>query len=267
VCSLSSDPDDCVQPFVTTDKTPTFNGTTDIIAECFISDDNTTWAGATTTNATGHIWTLPSTQALSDGLSSVYAMCNSTANLKGYDEWKMNITDIVNPNVTIINPPDNHNISLAPYSITFNATITDDGALDNVSLLLGGFYNFTNSTGLINGSYTLPFTFSERRSEYNWSVEACDTSGNCNASSNRTLYTWEETYLEGNVTDSDDNLLSGALLSIMKNNTPNTVVANVTTNSTGGWRVLVDYGLYTICAYDPNNITLRGDCTPFVEVS
>ena len=73
------------------------------------------------------------------------------------------------------------------------------------------------------------------------------------------------TYLSGNVTDNSDRLISGALVTASKNNTATVYGSNIT-DTNGYWIIGADIGFYTICAYDPDNITLRGDCTPFVEV-
>jgi len=73
------------------------------------------------------------------------------------------------------------------------------------------------------------------------------------------------TYLSGNVTDNSYRLISGALVTVSKNNTPTIWDSNVT-DVNGYWAIGAEIGFYTICAYDPDNITLRGDCTPFVEV-
>jgi len=72
--------------------------------------------------------------------------------------------------------------------------------------------------------------------------------------------------LSGNVTDSDNNLIEGALVTASLNNTP-TVLYNTTSDNIGEWTMNPSIaGIYTVCAYKPKNKTLRGDCTPFVMV-
>ena len=266
VCCTSPVPDDCAEPYTTSDPTPTFNWTTDITAECFLSDDNATWISATTTNATYHIGTINESQALSVGSPSVYAMCNSTVGSKGYDEWEMNITDVTYPNVTLLYPSDN-NINDSS-TITFGYNVTEDIRLDNCSLYLNtsGVWeiNQTNTSPTNNANNNFVLT-NFVLSSWLWNIECCDNSSNCAFDLNRTLTI--ETYLKGNATDSDNNLISGALISIMLNNTPNTVVANVTSNSTGGWKALVDHGVYVIYGYAVNNGTLNPDGKSHVVVT
>ena len=104
---------------------------------------------------------------------------------------------------------------------------------------------------------THPLVFGADKVYLNCSSEGGDTYDELNVASS---------YLAGNVTDSSDRLISGALVTVSKNNTINTWDSNVT-DVNGYWVIGVSPNFYTICAYDPDNITLRGDCTPFVEAT
>lgn len=100
------------------------------------------------------------------------------------------LVDIRSPNTTQTNPPNNHNISDTPYTIQLNGTVFDDRVISNVSLLIDGVINQTNTSGLINGSYNFEVEFSQTNSTYQWALQSCDVSGNCNTTGNRTLHTW-----------------------------------------------------------------------------
>ena len=79
---------------------------------------------------------------------------------------------------------------------------------------------------------------------------------------------WPEYELSGTVKDSASNAIDGAIVMVMANNTGDTIRYNTTSNATGDWDTLVFIDdIYTVCAYDPNNSTLRGDCTPFISVT
>jgi hypothetical protein len=72
-------------------------------------------------------------------------------------------------------------------------------------------------------------------------------------------------FLAGNITDSDNLPIDNAIIWAMDNNTGQPVIENTTSDS-GLWSMIVPSGSYTVCGYDPFNISLRGDCTPFIEV-
>jgi len=102
----------------------------------------------------------------------------------------LNETDItsITPDTTFpvvnLNLPNNNSLSNIS-AITFNATASDNVALANVSLYINGTLNQTNSSGLNNSNYL--FTLNLSNGTYSWNYQACDTSGNCIFSSNRTL--------------------------------------------------------------------------------
>ena len=73
-------------------------------------------------------------------------------------------------------------------------------------------------------------------------------------------------YAGGNVTDSLNALIEGALVTASKNNSATIWRSNVT-GADGLFIIGVSPGIYTVCAYHPENYTLRGDCTPHVAVT
>ena len=73
-------------------------------------------------------------------------------------------------------------------------------------------------------------------------------------------------FLQGNVTDSNGVLVTNAIVMVMVNSTGDTISYNIST-ATGLWTIPVLPDIYTVCAYKPENSTLRGDCVPFIEVT
>ena len=104
---------------------------------------------------------------------------------------------------------------------------------------------------------THPLVFGADKVYLNCSGSGGDTYDELNVASS---------YLAGNVTDSSNRLISGALVTASKNNTPTIWDSNIT-DVNGYWVIGVSPGPYTICSYDPNNGSLRGDCTPHVVVT
>lgn len=74
---------------------------------------------------------------------------------------------IIGPVVTLISP-DNNSVETSQYVI-FNTTVTDDELVQNVSLILDGVLNQTN-TSQFNGTYI--FNVSIPESNHNWSILA-----------------------------------------------------------------------------------------------
>lgn len=84
------------------------------------------------------------------------------------------------PQITL-NEPSNTTTVFNP-NVVFNITATDDDALVNMSLIVNGTTESTNSTPPLNNtktsfSYTLPTT-----GLYTWTGEACDSEDECNTS-------------------------------------------------------------------------------------
>ena len=89
------------------------------------------------------------------------------------------------PRVTLNSPVDNYNSSLS--EITFNTSVNvydTKFRIDNVSLLLNGTINQTN-TSHINGTYI--FTKTLENGEYNWSIIAYSNSSTINQSETRNI--------------------------------------------------------------------------------
>ena len=74
------------------------------------------------------------------------------------------------PNITLISPADDSNIT--SEDVSFTLTATDDNGISSLDFYINGILNETNSSG-VNGSYTFTRTLSE--GYYNWSVNATST--------------------------------------------------------------------------------------------
>lgn len=72
--------------------------------------------------------------------------------------------------VSLNSPVNAYNSSSS--NITFNGTASDDTAIINVSLIIDGVYNETNTSGINNTNYL--FTKSLIDGDYNWTYDACD---------------------------------------------------------------------------------------------
>lgn len=89
----------------------------------------------------------------------------------------------VPPVVTLNSPVDYYNLTTS--TITFNGTAYDDVNLTNVSLILNGVSNETNSSGLNNSEYLFARTLED--GNYNWTYEACNSFSLCTSSTLRYL--------------------------------------------------------------------------------
>jgi len=73
--------------------------------------------------------------------------------------------------------------------------------------------------------------------------------------------------ISGTVKDASGNAISGARVYILYQNN-NSLLANLTTNATGGFEYSTSLtGNFSICAYNPTNVSQGGSCKPFVEVT
>jgi hypothetical protein len=97
------------------------------------------------------------------------------------------VNDSIKPNVTLSYPADGFNSSGS--TIVFNATVTDNYAILNVTLWtnFSGTWaiNSTNTSG-VNGVYWFSMA-NIPDGRYTWAVKACDLNNNCNLSENRTV--------------------------------------------------------------------------------
>jgi len=86
----------------------------------------------------------------------------------------------------IDNPlPINDTTYTTTTTVNFNATVSDDINLVNVSLKIDGLVDQTNSSGFNNTLYK--FSKSLATGEHNWSLLACDNSSQCNETETRIL--------------------------------------------------------------------------------
>jgi hypothetical protein len=88
---------------------------------------------------------------------------------------------ITSPIVTLNSPINYYNTS-SPSAITFNATVTDNLLVQNVSLYLDNVLNQTNTSN-VNGTYLFTATLGE--GYHNWSILAYDNNSNPSQSENR----------------------------------------------------------------------------------
>ncbi len=101
--------------------------------------------------------------------------------------------DLTPPTITLNAPVDNYNTTYPYRNITFNATVSDNINVTNVSLYgnwTGSFViNQTNSSGY---NTSMSYLFNVNLSGYSdgyyiWGIKACDNSSLCTISSNRTF--------------------------------------------------------------------------------
>jgi hypothetical protein len=86
-----------------------------------------------------------------------------------------------NVSVVLNSPVDTFNST--SQTVIFNATVSDDQKVENVSLYLDGVLNETNTSSLNNSFYTFTKTFAD--GSYNWSILAWDNSSQNNVSQTR----------------------------------------------------------------------------------
>lgn len=96
---------------------------------------------------------------------------------------KINLT-ISSPVITLTSPVAYYNTS-SPSAISFNAMVSDNLLVQNVSLYIDGVLNQTNSTTGNNLNYTFSNTLSE--GTHYWSILAYDNESNPSQSANRYL--------------------------------------------------------------------------------
>jgi hypothetical protein len=94
---------------------------------------------------------------------------------------EQNQTPADNPPVIVLNSPVNNSVESSQYVI-FNTTVTDDEKVQNVSLIIDGVLNQTNSSNF-NGTYI--FNVSIPESNHNWSILAYDNASQSTQSETR----------------------------------------------------------------------------------
>lgn len=131
-------------------------------------DDNVGYAGgvASTGTANGSSW-------------AQIGVGNHDAS---FEIWG-NIPIISPPDVTLTSPVDNANLTSS--TVEFLTTATDPIKVDNVSIILDGLINQTNTSG-VNGSYTFTIT-GVIEGIHNWSILVINNNSLSNQSVNRTF--------------------------------------------------------------------------------
>ena len=99
------------------------------------------------------------------------------------------------PVITLNSPADN--FATTNQTVIFNATVFSAvRSIVNVSLILNGVVNETNTSGINGSNYifnvVLPFA------DYNWTYESCDNESSCTIGDNRSLSVTN--FIENNVT-------------------------------------------------------------------
>jgi len=145
-------------------------------------------------------------------------------------------------------------------SSSMSGTISID-AVSRVSAVGSGGYNPPNGPfdGIIDDVrvYNRKLTATEIEELYNASLNSIMLLGSEEAPS----------IISGTVKDASGNAISGARVYILYQNN-NTLLANLTTNATGGFEYSTGLtGNFSICAYNPTNVSQGGSCKPFVEVT
>jgi len=147
--------------------------------------------------------------------------------------------------VSLVSPIDNYNSTTS--TIIFNGIANSTFGITNVSLILDGTYNETNSSGL-NGTYIFTKTLPE--GNHNWTYEVCDTTGNCQNATVRNFLI-DTIYPTISISSPSD----GASFQYLINQ--NNLTLNVT---------ITDANLDT-CWYDYNNTNTTFSCSSGVLVS
>ena len=86
-------------------------------------------------------------------------------------------TNIFTPTVTLNSPVEDFNSS--NQTIDFNGSVTSPKGVINVSLILDGILNETNSSGINDTDYF--FTKTLLQGDHNWTYESCNSQGCANA--------------------------------------------------------------------------------------
>ncbi len=140
---------------------------------------------------------------INNTIYSVWSLGNNTinfTNLANGEYWfNVSIADLLDninstptqniyldtqaPNITL-NSPTNNEI-LTNNLTTFNATVSDNIAISNVSLYINNTLNQTNSSGFNNTNYIFNQTLND--GWWNYTINSCDKAGNCVNSSTYTF--------------------------------------------------------------------------------
>lgn len=99
----------------------------------------------------------------------------------GIESLDLAVEIVRNLNV-VINAPPNYDNLTTTFTETFNATVTDDFIVQNVSLIINGSIDQTNTSNH-NGTYIFTKVFTN--GFYNWSILAFDNDSSVNISTQR----------------------------------------------------------------------------------
>lgn len=169
--------------------------------------------------------------------------------------------DIAAPTITFNFPADANYTSFS--NVTFSVNVSDNVNVTNVSLYgsWGSWHrNQTNSSGVNGTEYIFHANLSAyAEGTYTWAIHACDTTGNCIFSGNRTLLrdlTAPQPYLEypANSTNWVDNStivfrfnvtdLAIVNCSFILNSTVNYTFSSVTINTSFNYTLALENGYY-----------------------
>lgn len=142
----------------------------------FIARNNGTWETNTSVFSSSH--------GVSTANNYVYV------NITGFGSTFVPLDyDATAPNITLNSPIANANLS-SGTNLVFNCSTTDNYNLANITLYgnFSGNWSANETINISGMSNSTNFTKNlTTNSIYLWNCQSCDTSGNCNFSSNRTL--------------------------------------------------------------------------------
>lgn len=156
------------------------------------------------TNLSGLSGNYSFTETLDEGVYSwKFESCDSIEGCANSTARTLTI-ELPNPEITLNSPVDTYNST--SQTIEFNATVTDNLLVENVSLQIDGSITQTNSSN-VNGTYIFEETLAD--GDYNWSILAFDNDSQETQSTNRsfTVDTTNPTVFESNLTDLNANPL------------------------------------------------------------
>ena len=128
-----------------------------------------------TSLGTRYIGTQSGSESYTGSIDEMY-FWNRTLSTEEIIDVRSGITYDPTPPKIILNVPLNNTVFL-PVEITFNCTTLNEANLVNLSLILDGVVNETNSSGIGNSDYI--FTKILPEGNYNWTCEGCDSGDFC----------------------------------------------------------------------------------------
>lgn len=140
-------------------------------------------------------------------------------------------------------------------SVPFNCSVSfSSSTITNVSLIINGFYNETNISGINNADYIFSKNFASSGLR-NWTCEACGMSSCINGT---TSDFYIKLNISGTIKDSNSNPIYGATI-IVLNQSDTRWAGNATSDANGNWTIgPVLAGNYSIVGYNITNSSLNG---------